>query len=193
MNSTRNLNPLARCVLLAAALLVTLPLTTSVAQGYYIPNDSDHVHVLINGLKQNITLWKPGEAGVAFWGDVSCEGIVMSGARLNDTLSQIISRTAQRGMRPSGPLADKFGVFWDFQLDYVTLNFSGNFCSVPCTFGLFANGAKTTSGLIELIKEDLSWRISRLDGLLPLLSAEASPTLLNRKGATGILPVKKRR
>jgi hypothetical protein len=173
MNLTRILNRLARIILLAIALFTVLPLASSVAQTYYVPSDSDHVQVLISGLKQNITLWKAGDVGVSVWGDVFCEGTIMSPARLNDTLSQLIAFTTERGMRPSGPSADQFGVFWDFQLDYTTMGFSGNVCSIPCTFSLFAGGSRKVSGLIECVKEDLNWRISRIDGLLPLLSAEA--------------------
>jgi hypothetical protein len=185
---------LARIILLTIALAIFLPLTSLLGQGYLDLNDTDRVGLLIAGLKQTITLWQPGETNAVTWGDVSADGVIMKEGRFNDTLRQIINNTPQRSIRMANPLPGKFGSFWDFQLDFVSLPINGSQCDVPCTFGLFANVGRVGSGLIGLTKEGLNWRITRIDGLLPFLTAESQLLSITKKGqAAGLMPVKKRK
>lgn len=184
---------LARIILLAISLAIALPLTSSVGQGYLDLSDGDRIGLMIAGFKQTIMTWQPGEENTVIAGDVSADGVILKDGRFNDTLRQIITSMPQRNIGVANPLPGRLGVFWDFQLDFASLPIVGSQCDVPCTFGLYATSGRVTSGVIGLTKEDTHWRISRIDGLLPFLAAEAQLQKVTKKGqAAGLMPTKKR-
>ena len=150
----------------------TLSSVTSLAQGYLNLTDEQLVELNISALKQAVMTWKAGEMQGVTWGNVSVDGVVMTSTQLHDSLAQIVTNMPQRSVRMANPSPEQMGVFWDFQLDYASITINGSQCSVPCTFGLFANTGRVGSGLIELQKEDSSWRITRVDGLLSFLAGE---------------------
>ncbi|GEM_PF-4603982 len=184
----------ASVIALAIILALSIPLASSFGQGYLDLSDTDHIGLLLAGLKQDIMLWKPGEVHGVIGGKVSVDGVIMPPGKFNDSLKQIVDKVPQRKINPANPHAHELGIFYDFQLDFTSLSINGDQCDVPCTFGLPVTSGRFISGLIGLAKEDGYWRITRIDGLLPFLAAEIQLSNSVKKGqAAGQMPMKKRK
>jgi hypothetical protein len=168
------------CVLLAA-----LPASLVFPQSLFKINDLQKVQLEVNQLQQDVQRSRPGSIALEYDTiTIEVDGVLMRGPEFVQSFIDLFTSLPSRSPGMANPLPDKLGTLWDFEIVEPQYQFEADTCKVDFQYRLLATSVRTHSGRIVFARFGGGWRLTKLDGLLPLLSDELS-FLRNRQEGRG--------
>ncbi len=144
----------------------------SVAQCVFNVTSEQSASLMLSEFEQSMQQLKVGRISLPVDSAFVADGMQTTAVEFNAHVAGVVSTIGSRDIVANNPLPDQLGPFWDFQISEPVFEFNADTCLVTCTFLLFANGARQSTGHILLIANGRGYRIAEFNGLLSLLDTE---------------------